>query len=68
MDKSMKRNCYILFMEDDHLLRTPIAVFLSKHNAEHNRVVLSLADPDFKFVIEECRLIEPIRIVEDTNG
>lgn len=68
MSKSMKRNCYIIFMEDDHLLRTPIAVCLSKHNAEHSREVLSQADHDYKFIIEECRLVEPIRIVEDTNG
>lgn len=63
MNKSNKPKCYIIFMEDDHLLRTPIAVCLSKRNAEHSRQVLAQADHDYKFVVEECPLIEPIRIV-----
>ena len=68
MEKSIAHKCYIIFMEDDHNLRTAVAVCLSKHNAEHSREVLSQADHGYKFVIEECRLIEPIRIVEDTNS
>ena len=63
MDKSMKHKCYIIFMEDDHNLRTAVAVCLSKRNAEHSIQVLSQVDHDYKFVIEECPLIEPIRIV-----
>ena len=50
-------------MEDDHNLRTAVAVSLSKHNAEHSREVLAQVDHDYKFVVEECRLIEPIHIV-----
>ena len=63
MDKSMKRKCYIIFMEDDHNFRTAVAVCLSKHNAEHSIEVLAQVDHEYKFVIEECPLIEPIRIV-----
>lgn len=63
MDKSMKRNCYIIYMEDDHNLRTAVAVCLSKRNAEHSRQVLANVDHDYKFVVEECPLLEPIRIV-----
>lgn len=63
MDKSMKRNCYIIYMEDDRNLRTAVAVCLSKRNAEHSRQVLANVDHDYKFVVEECPLIEPIRIV-----
>ena len=63
MDKSIKRNCYIIYMEDDRNLRTAVAVCLSKRNAEHSRQVLAQVDHEYKFVIEECPLIEPIRIV-----
>lgn len=63
MDKSMKRYCYIIYMEDDRNLRTAVAVCLSKRNAEHSRQVLANVDHDYKFVVEECPLIEPIRIV-----
>lgn len=63
MDKSIKRNCYIIYMVDDHKLRTAVAVCLSKRNAEHSRQVLAQVDHDYKFVIEECPLVEPIRIV-----
>lgn len=63
MDKSMKRKCYIIFMEDDHLLRMTIAVCLSKRNAEHVRDMLAQVDHDYKFVIEESPLVEPKRIV-----
>ena len=63
MDKSMKRNCYIIYIEDDRNLRTAVAVCLSKRNAEHSRQVLAQVDHEYKFVIEECPLIEPIRIV-----
>ena len=63
MNKSMKHKCYIIFMEDDHNFRTAVAVCLSKHNAEHSRQVLAQVDHDYKFVIEECPLVEPIRIV-----
>lgn len=63
MDKSMKRKCYIIFMEDDHNLRTAVAVCLSKRNAEHNREVLAQVEHDYKFVVEECPLVEPIHIV-----
>lgn len=63
MDKSMKRKCYIIFMEDDHNLRTAVAVCLSKRNAEHSRQVLAQVDHDYKYVIEECILVEPIHMV-----
>lgn len=63
MDKSMKRKCYIIFMEDDHNLRTAVAVCLSKRNAEHSRQVLAQVDNDYKYVIEECILVEPIHMV-----
>lgn len=63
MDKSMKRNCYIIFMEDDHLLRIAIAVCLSKRNAEHVRDVLAENDADYKYVVEKCILVEPIHVV-----
>lgn len=63
MDKSIKHKCYIIFMEDDHNLRTAVAVCLSMRNAEHSRQVLAQVDHDYKFVIEECPLVEPIRIV-----
>lgn len=63
MDKSMKHKCYIIYMEDDRNLRTAVAVCLSKRNAEHSRQVLAKVDHDYKFVVEECPLIEPIRIV-----
>lgn len=63
MDKSIKHKCYIIYMEDDHKLRTAIAVCLSKINAEHTRDVLAQHDNDYKFVLEECILIEPIRVV-----
>lgn len=63
MDKSMKRNCYIIYMENDRNLRTAVAVCLSKRNAEHSRQVLAQVDHEYKFVIEECPLLEPIRIV-----
>ena len=63
MDKSMKHNCYIIYMEDDRNLRTAVAVCLSKRNAEHSKQVLAQVDHEYKFVIEECPLIEPIRIV-----
>ena len=63
MDKSMKRKCYIIFMEDDHNLRTAVAVCLSKHNAEHAKQVLTQVDHDYKFVVEECPLVEPIHVV-----
>lgn len=63
MDKSMKRKCYIIFMEDDHNLRTAIAVCLSKRNAEHNIQVLANVDHDYKYVVEECILVEPIHMV-----
>lgn len=59
----MKRKCYIIFMEDDHLLRITIAVCLSKRNAEHIREVLAQNDPDYKYIVEECILVEPVRIV-----
>lgn len=62
MDKSMKRKCYIIFMEDDHLLRITIAVCLSKRNAEHIREVLAQNDPDYKYIVEECILVEPVRL------
>ena len=41
MDKSMKRKCYIIYMED----------MLSQNNA------------DYKYVVEECILVEPIHMV-----
>ena len=63
MDKSMKHKCYIIFMEDDRNLRTAVAVCLSKRNAEHSRQVLAQVDHDYNFIIEECPLVEPIRIV-----
>lgn len=63
MNKSIKHKCYIIYMEDDHNLRTAIAVCLSKSNAEHTRDVLAQNDNDYKFVVEECLLIEPIRVV-----
>lgn len=63
MDKSIKRNCYIIYMEDDRNLRTAVAVCLSKRNAEHSRQVLAQVDHYYKFVIEECPLVEPIHIV-----
>lgn len=63
MNKSMNHKCYIIFMEDDHNLRTAVAVCLSKRNAEHSKQVLAKVDHDYKFVIEECPLVEPIRIV-----
>ena len=63
MDKSMKRKCYIIFMEDNHNLRTAVAVCLSKRNAEHSIEVLAQVDHDYKFVVEECPLVEPIHVV-----
>ena len=63
MDKSMKRKCYIIFMEDNNNLRTAVAVCLSKRNAEQSRQVLAQVDHDYKFVVEECPLVEPIHVV-----
>ena len=63
MDKSMKRKCFIIFMEDDHNLRTAVAVCLSKRNAEHSREILAQVEHDYKFVVEECPLVEPIHVV-----
>ena len=63
MDKSIKRDCYIIYMEDDHNLRTAVAVCLSKRNAEQNRDVLAQNNYNFKFIIEECILVEPIHVV-----
>ena len=59
----MKHKCYIIFMEDNHCLRTPVAVCLSKRNAEQNRNVLAQNNYNFKFIIEECILVEPIHVV-----
>lgn len=46
-------------MEDDHNLRTAIAVCLSKRVAQFNRDVLMTQLRDYKFVVEECKLCEP---------
>lgn len=63
MDKSMTQKCYIIYMEDDHLLRVTIAVCLSKRNAERVRDVLAQKDTDYRYVVEECILVEPVHIV-----
>lgn len=60
-----KSKCYIVFMEDDHKLRTAIAVCLSERIAQRTRDYLSSHDKDYSYVIEECKLCGPVKVVNE---
>lgn len=65
MNNSINHKCYIIYMEDDHNLRTAIAVCLSERIAQRTRDYLSSHDKDYSFVIEECKLYGPVKVVNE---
>lgn len=63
MNSTILSKCYIIYMEDDHNLRTAVAVCLTERIAQCTRDYLSSHDKDYSFVIEECKLCGSEKVV-----